>query len=136
VTSTALVARETDRLTRVDRFGLSARMFMASIATAMAGLVREVEWVARGAARVLAMSLLCHRLRRYLAADLLALYGDSPAYEPIFNCGRCGRLLLEGARRHPRGWRLWALAGAAAGQAGRHTDVADGEVGRSLAIGL
>lgn len=33
---------------------------------------------------------LCHRLRRYLAADLLALYGDLPAYEPIFNCGKCG----------------------------------------------
>ena len=34
---------------------------------------------------------LCQRLRRYLAADLLALYGDRPAYEPAFACGKCER---------------------------------------------
>lgn len=32
---------------------------------------------------------LCRRLRRYLAADLLALYGDRPAYDPAFGCGTC-----------------------------------------------
>lgn len=75
---------------------------------------------------------LCRRLCRYLAADLLALYGDQPAYEPAFSCGKCKNRDYMRVDAVTPSLGDYGHLEVRRGSAGCHSDVADREAGGSM----